>query len=373
MNSSQQMDLLKKKIELYSGMHTIIFVYVLPFSNSINEICNYYHFGNNVFDFDKNDYPSYMFDQEKIFITGFDGSNDHLSKLISIYNESESLVIVFCEKIFQKRNINWTYLSGRYIEYRLYNDTFMEWADKNNSTNFSSYLSSILHNQDYNQEKYERLLNFLMKNYEGPYYSNEFKNDFDKLIHFFSKNTGRKILVNEIIFETGINARYIRYLIRTLKNCRIIDACYTQSEHYARISSTAKFYFFSDLLLLNYLTGNEVLNKLDFNCNVLYLEMAKRFARVDIVELRNGLVAFLGKNQFNRPVLAVDTFLTSESFSTYADELEFIAKKVSNSSKGYDLNVISYFSNSRQLVNNVNILNLYDFLRHVEKMELDNE
>ena len=269
-----------------------------------------------------------------------------------------------------------TFLSGRYIEIKVYPLSFKEFLQ------FNNYDKTDIENKFYEYLRYGGLPAItqikdkpdLVMNYLNDIYNTIIKNDIisrnsikdiallENILKYVANNVGNQISSNGIsdylnsnkIVEKA-NHQTIDNYLKMLENAYIVykaDRCDIKSKN---ILKTLGKYYIADMGIRNIITGFRNIDEGHLLENVVYLELLRRDYKVNIGKTLNGEVDFIAENINEIKYYQVTQSLLDEK--TRNREL----KPLKNIKDNYEKIIVTMDKTINNDYNGIKVINLINF------------
>jgi len=269
-----------------------------------------------------------------------------------------------------------TFLSGRYIEIKVYPLSFKEFLQ------FNNYDKTDIENKFYEYLRYGGLPAItqikdkpdLVMNYLNDIYNTIIKNDIisrnsikdiallENILKYVANNVGNQISSNRIsdylnsnkIVEKA-NHQTIDNYLKMLENAYIIYKADRSDIKSKNILKTLGKYYIADMGIRNIITGFRNIDEGHLLENVVYLELLRRDYKVNIGKTLNGEVDFIAENINEIKYYQVTQSLLDEK--TRNREL----KPLKNIKDNYEKIIVTMDKTINNDYNGIKVINLINF------------
>ena len=269
-----------------------------------------------------------------------------------------------------------TFLSGRYIEIKVYPLSFKEFLQ------FNNYDKTDIENKFYEYLRYGGLPAItqikdkpdLVMNYLNDIYNTIIKNDIisrnsikdiallENILKYVANNVGNQISSNGIsdylnsnkIVEKA-NHQTIDNYLKMLENAYIVYKADRSDIKSKNILKTLGKYYIADMGIRNIITGFRNIDEGHLLENVVYLELLRRDYKVNIGKTLNGEVDFIAENINEIKYYQVTQSLLDEK--TRNREL----KPLKNIKDNYEKIIVTMDKTINNDYNGIKVINLINF------------
>jgi len=269
-----------------------------------------------------------------------------------------------------------TFLSGRYIEIKVYPLSFKEFLQ------FNNYDKTDIENKFYEYLRYGGLPAItqikdkpdLVMNYLNDIYNTIIKNDIisrnsikdiallENILKYIANNVGNQISSNGIsdylnsnkIVEKA-NHQTIDNYLKMLENAYIVYKADRSDIKSKNILKTLGKYYIADMGIRNIITGFRNIDEGHLLENVVYLELLRRDYKVNIGKTLNGEVDFIAENINEIKYYQVTQSLLDEK--TRNREL----KPLKNIKDNYEKIIVTMDKTINNDYNGIKVINLINF------------